>query len=152
MRTLALAARRFVSIPGAQWEGDGWADEFENSIRVEIPKVQRGVRKLETDYRQNRIVPEFRPDGRDADPDTANLLNGLHRADSYEYKAQEARDNAFSEAAAGGFGAYRLANVEADEYDVDNDYQRINPMLTSACSLIRRPRDTINPMRVLALC
>lgn len=129
MRRESLAARRFVSIPGAMWEGE-WGDQFENTIRVEIPKIGRSIRKIETDYRENRIVPDFRPDGGDSNQDTADTLDGLHRADSYIHKAQQARDNAFSEACRGGFGAYRLVNVAEDEYDPENEYQRINPGMT----------------------
>lgn len=131
MRKQALMARRFVSIPGAQWEGP-WGEQFENSIKVEVPKIGRRISKIETDYRQNRIVPDFRPDGPAADQETADTLDGMHRADSYCYKAQQARDNAFSEALRGGFGAYRLANVLADEEDPENDDQRINPGLLIA--------------------
>lgn len=126
IRALALMARRFAAIPGAQWEGP-WGDQWEHSIKVEVNKVLRGVRKIETDYRQNRIVPDFRPAGGESDPDTANTLDGIHRADSYHFKAQQARDNAFSEALRGGFGAYRLCNVRADPYDKDSDAQRVNP-------------------------
>lgn len=131
MRAQALLARRFVAIPGAQWEGP-WGEQFANSIRVEVPKIGRRIRKIETDYRQNRIVPDFRPDGADADQDTADTLDAMHRADSYRFKAQQARDNAFMEACRGGFGAYRLANVLEDEDDRDNDDQRINPGLLIA--------------------
>ncbi|MGN7160834.1 portal protein [Sphingomonas sp. SAFR-052] len=69
MRAEALMARRFVSIPGAMWEGP-WGEQFENSIKVEIPKVKNGIRKIENDYRQNRIVPDFRPSGGASDQDT----------------------------------------------------------------------------------
>lgn len=126
LREEALAARRFSEIPGAQWEGP-WGEQFENSIRVEIPKIGRAIRKIETDYRENRIVPDFKPDGGDSNQDTAKTIAGMHRADSYKFKAQQARDNAFQEAIRGGFGAYRLLNVLEDEYDRDNDRQRINP-------------------------
>lgn len=128
-RVLSLAARRFAFIPGAQWEGE-WGDQFENSIKPEINKVQRAVRKVQTDYRQNRIVPDFRPAGGDAAQETADTLDGLHRADSYQFKAQQARDNAFTEAVSGGMGAYRLTNEWADPYDKDSDCQRINPAMT----------------------
>lgn len=126
MRAEALQARRFVSIPGAMWEGP-WGEQFENSIKVEVNKVKNGVRKIETDYRQNRIVPDFRPSGGASDQDTADTLDGLHRADSNHYKSQQARDNAFSEATRGGFGAYRVLAEYADPYDKENDEQRINP-------------------------
>ena len=126
MRAQSLKARRFVTIPGAQWE-DEWGEQFANSIRVEVDKIGRGLRKIETDYRENRIVPDFRPDGSKADQETADMLDGLHRADSYRFKSQQARDNAAFEAFAGGFGAYRLTNEWEDEADKDNDHQRINP-------------------------
>jgi hypothetical protein len=129
IRAHALLCRRFISIPGAMWEGP-WGDQFENSIKVEIDKLSKGVDKIVQDYRANRIVPDFRPSGGNSDQDTADTLDGLHRADSYYFKSQQARDNAFEEAAAGGFGAYRLTNEYADPSDKDNDEQRINPALT----------------------
>ena len=101
IRAEALTARRFISIPGAMWEGP-WGDQFENSIKVEIDKISRKVEKIETDYRENRIIPDFRPAGGDSDQDTADTLDGLLRADNDHFKAQQARDNAFSEALAGG--------------------------------------------------
>jgi hypothetical protein len=65
----------------------------------------KGVDKIVQDYRANRIVPDFRPSGGNSDQDTADTLDGLHRADSYHFKAQQARDNAFEEAAARGLWA-----------------------------------------------
>lgn len=131
IRALALQARRFVSIPGAQWEGP-WGEQFDHSIKVEINKTARGHRKIILDYLANRIIPAFRNVGQDADDHTAATIAGLHRADSYQFKAQQARDNAFREASAGGFGAYRLKTEWADEYDKDSDDQRINPGLLIA--------------------
>ena len=127
-RRISLAARRFVSIAGAQWEGE-WADPYENAIKLEINKTGRGVEKIIRDYNENRIVPDFRPAGGKGDKESADTLDGMHRADGYAYKAQQARDNAFGEAAAGGMGAYRLTTQWADPYDKDNDQQRINPGL-----------------------
>jgi len=131
IRAHALLCRRFISIPGAMWEGP-FGDQFENSIKVEIDKLSKGVDKIVQDYRANRIVPDFRPSGGNSDQDTADTLDGLHRADSYHFKAQQARDNAFEEAAAGGFGAYRLANDYADPADKECDEQRVNPGLLIA--------------------
>jgi hypothetical protein len=126
MRAHALLCRRFISIPGAMWEGP-WGDQFANSIKVEIDKLSKGVDRIVGDYRANRIVPDFRPAGPDSDAETAHNLDGIHRADGYHFKAQQGRDNAFEEAAAGGFGAYRLCNEYDDENDPENDAQRINP-------------------------
>jgi hypothetical protein len=128
IRAHAILCRRFISIPGAMWEGP-WGDQFENSIKVEIDKLTKGVDKIVTDYRENRIVPDFRPSGGSAIQTPPDTLDGIHRADSYFFKAQQARDNAFEEAAAGGLGAYRLANELADPSDRDSDEQRINPAL-----------------------
>jgi len=129
MRAEALICRRFISIPGAMWEGP-LGEQFENSIKVEVDKISRGVDKIENDYRQNRVVPDFRPAGGESDQDTADTLDGMWRADDYHFKSQQARDNAFSEAVIGGFGAYRLTNEWADPGDKDNDYQRVNPGMT----------------------
>jgi len=126
VRELALAARRFADIPGAMWEGAA-GDQFGESVKLEFPKLRRALRKLENDFRQNRIVPDYRPAGGDSDNHTADTLDGMHRADSYKFKAQQARDNARSEAGKGGFGAYRLTNEWADPLDKDSDEQRINP-------------------------
>lgn len=123
-RALSLEDRRFVFIEGAQWEGD-WGVQFENSIRVQINKTQRGHDKIINDYRANRFTVNFRPIGDDGDDETAELLNGLIYADIYRSKGQQALDNAFSEGAAGGMGAFRLCNEYEDESDPDNDHQRI---------------------------
>ena len=131
VRALALAARRFVAIPGAQWEGL-WGEQFGHGLRVEINKTARGHRKIILDYLANRIIPTFRNVGSDSDEHTAQTIGGLHRADSYNFKAQQARDNAFREASAGGFGAYRLATAWDDEDDKDNDDLRVNPGLLIA--------------------
>ncbi|WP_347270360.1 portal protein [Rhizorhabdus histidinilytica] len=129
MRAQSLAARRFVSIPGAMWEG-WFGNYWGESIKLEIPLVKRGLQKIERDYRANRLTVNFRAASGDASPETATTLDGIYRADNYHFKAQQARDNAFCEALRGGFGAYRLVNEWADPYDKDSDAQRINPAMT----------------------
>lgn len=123
-RALALEDRRFAFIAGAQWEGE-WLDQFENSIRVEVNKVAKGLRKIIDDYRDNRVTVNFRASDSKASEETADTLDGLFRADLYRCKGQQAFDNAFEEAAAGGIGAWRLVNEYEDEYDPENDHQRI---------------------------
>lgn len=123
-RALALQDRRFAFIAGAQWE-DEWADQFENSIMVEINKTAAGLEKIINDYRENRVTVNFRAADGKASEDTADMLDGLFRADAYRSKAQQAFDNAFEEGVAGGYGAWRLCNEYDDEYDPDNDHQRI---------------------------
>lgn len=123
-RAASLEDRRFVFVEGAQWDGD-WGAQFENSIKVQANKAQRGHDKIINDYRANRFTVNFRPVGDDGDDDTAELLNGLFYADMYHSKGQQALDNAFGEGSAGGFGALRLMNEYEDDSDPDNDHQRI---------------------------
>ena len=128
LRQQSLEARRFVTIPGAMWEGS-WGEQFENSPRPEVDKITKALEKIETDFRENRLTVDYVP-GKGGDSDTADTLDGMHRADSYFFKAQQARDNAFQEGIRGGFGAYRLTTDYADPYDRDDDSQRVNPGLT----------------------
>ena len=122
-RAMALEDRRFVFIQGGQWEGD-WGAQFENGLRIQSNKTQRGHDKIINDYRANRFAVQFRPVGHE-DNDTAELLNKLMYADMYRSKGQQALDNAFSEGVAGGMGAWRLCNEYEDDSDPDNDHQRI---------------------------
>jgi hypothetical protein len=129
MRAQSLAARRFVSIPGAMWEG-WFGEQWGETIKLEIPIVKRGLQKIERDYRANKLAVNFRAASGDASAETAETLDGIYRADDYHFKSQQARTNAFCEALRGGFGAYRLLNDWADPYDKDSDAQRINPAAT----------------------
>ena len=129
MRAQSLAARRFVSIPGAQWEG-WFGEQWGDTIKLEMPIIKRGLQKIERDYRSSRLMVQFRAASGDASAVTAETIGGIYRADNYHFKSQQARDNAFCEALRGGFGAYRLANDWADPYDKDSDAQRINPAST----------------------
>ncbi|WP_343518102.1 portal protein [Sphingomonas sp.] len=129
LRADSLQARRFVTIPGAQWEGQ-WGVQYENVPRPEVDKITKSLEKIETDYRENRLTVDYVPSDEAADDSTAETLDGIHRADSYHFKAQQARDNAFQEAIRGGFGAYRLTTDYADPYDPSSDEQRVNPGLT----------------------
>jgi hypothetical protein len=128
LRRQSLQARRFVTIVGAMWEG-AWGEQTENSPQPEVDKITKFLEKIETDFRENRLTVDYVP-GKGGDSDTAETLDGMHRADSYHFKAQQARDNAFQEGIRGGFGAYRLTTDWADPYDRDDDSQRVNPGLT----------------------
>lgn len=123
-RALCLQDRRFAFIAGAQWEDAGWSDMSENMIRVEVNKTALGLKRIQDDYRQNRVTVNFR-EVKQAAAGTADLLDGLFRADLYRCKGMQALDNAFLEGSAGGMGAWLLANELEDEYDPDSDYQRI---------------------------
>ena len=118
-RVQCIEDRRFVFVNGGMWEGSLY-DQFENRPRFEINKVLMGLKRIESEYRNNRIQINFRPDrGSDEnDEEMAEVLEGLLRANEQESNAGEAYDNAFKEGTAGGIGAWRL---RVDYYDELND-------------------------------
>lgn len=122
-RFQCLSDRRFVDIPGAMWEGP-YGLMFDNKPRMEVNKLALAVQRIINEYRNNRITTYFAPANGTKDK-ISDAIEGLYRADEFDSQSQEARDNAFEEAVKGGFGAYRLTNEYEDEYDEDNDYQRI---------------------------
>lgn len=124
VRLKCLQDRRFVFVDGAQWE-DALRLQFDNKPRFEVNKLHMACVRIFNEYRNNRVSVDFRPKDDDADAETASFLNGLYRADEQRGGAQEAYDNAFEEGVAGGMGAWRLRNVYNDEFDEDDDTQRI---------------------------
>lgn len=123
-RLQCLEDRRFYSIAGAQWEGN-LAEQFNNKPRFEVNKVHLSVMRIINEYRNNRITVDFVSKDGDEDDRLADTCDALFRADEEDSAADEAYDNAFEEAVGGGFGAFRLRAVYEDEYDEDNDHQRI---------------------------
>jgi hypothetical protein len=124
MRLLCVQDRRFVFVNGAQFEGD-IGEQFANRPRFEINKVHQSVIRIFSEYRNNRVTVDFRPEDEGSSEETAEFLDGLYRADEQESGAQEAYDTAFEEGVAGGMGAWRLINRYEDEEDEDSDRRRV---------------------------
>jgi hypothetical protein len=122
-RAESLDDRRFCTIRGAQWD-DEWTSQFEGAPKMEVDKTSKELERIYSDYRNNRISVDFRPDDDQGDDEAADALDGLYRAD-FEDGGQEAQDVAFEEGVGGGIGAWRLRANYEDEGDPDNDYQRI---------------------------
>ncbi len=123
-RLQCLEDRRFYSISGAQWEGSLY-EQYLNKPKFEVNKVHLAVMRIINEYRNNRITVDFvSKDGTDDDK-MADVCDGLFRSDEQDSGANEAYDNAFEEAVGGGFGAFRLRAVYEDEYDEENEKQRI---------------------------
>ena len=123
-RQQCISDRRFYSIAGAQWEGK-YEEQFENKPRFEVNKVHLSVMRIINEYRNNRITVDFvSKTGVENDP-LADTCDALYRADEQDSDAQEAYDNAFEEAVGGGICAWRLRSDYEDEYNEDNEYQRI---------------------------
>ncbi|MNO62147.1 hypothetical protein D3C76_528190 [compost metagenome] len=123
-RMQCLQDRRFYSIAGAQWEGP-LGEQFENKPRFEVNKVHLSVIRIINEYRSNRITVDFVSKEGNENDKLADACDGLYRADEQDSGAEEAYDNAFEEAVGGGFGAWRLRAKYEDEYDPDDDRQRI---------------------------
>lgn len=115
--------RRFYSIAGAMWEGP-LGDQFANKPKFEINKIMLSVIRIFNEYRNNRIDVEFIPKTGKSDS-LAETCNDLFRADEQNSSAEEAYDNMFDEAVGGGFGAMRLRAEYEDEYDDENERQKI---------------------------
>ena len=126
VREQCLLERRFNTVPGAQWEGP-LLDQFDNKPRFEVNKIESALVRITGEYRNNRVAPKFEPkDGAKRGSDKlADACASMHRADAKDSAADEARDNAFDEALNGGMGAWRLRARHEDEYDDENDRQRI---------------------------
>jgi hypothetical protein len=123
-RRQCLEDRRFLSIPGAQWEG-ALGEQFANKPRFEVNKAQLGLIRIYNEYRNNRVIVDFRAkDGSQNEP-LADMCDALFRADFQDSCGEEAADNAFEEACAGGFGAYRLCTEYENEDDPEDERQRI---------------------------
>ncbi|ELY5802112.1 portal protein [Cronobacter sakazakii] len=130
VREKCIEATRFARVPGGQWEGATAAgtkldDQFEKYPKFEINKVATELNRIIAEYRNNRISVKFRPGDREASEELANKLNGLFRADYEETDGGEACDNAFDDAATGGFGCFRLTSMLVNEYDPMDERQRI---------------------------
>lgn len=123
-RLQCLQDRRFYSIAGAQWEGP-LQDQFENKPRFEVNKIHLAVIRIINEYRNNRITVDFISKDGTKNDKLADTCDGLYRADEQDSCAEEAYDNAFEEAVGGGFGAWRLRACYEDEYDPEDDKQRI---------------------------
>lgn len=123
-RLQCLEDRRFYSIAGAQWEG-ALAEQFDNKPKFEVNKIHLSVMRIINEYRNNRITVDFISKEGDEDDKLADVCDGLYRADEEDSVADEAYDNAFEEAVGGGIGAWRLRTVYEDEYDDEDDRQRI---------------------------
>lgn len=122
-REQCLEDRRFYSIAGAQWEGN-LGEQFENKPKFEVNKCHLSVIRIINEYRNNRISVDFISKDGKADA-LADTCDGRYRADEQDSNAREAYDNAFEEAVAGGFGAWRLMSCYEDDEDDENEYQRI---------------------------
>ena len=116
--------RRFYAVSGAQYDG-AIGEQYENKPQIEVNKTHLSIIKIQAAHRENPITCDFVSREGVGSDQLASVCDGLFRSDEQDSSAQEAYDNAFEEAVGGGVGAFRLRTVWEDEYDEDDDRQRI---------------------------
>lgn len=96
-----------------------------------ISKMNAFIRQVVNDARQNKPSIKVHPADSGADPETADVINGLIRNIEYTSNADVAYDTAMECAVAGGFGYWRVGLDYAyhDSFDMDLTIERIaNPL------------------------
>jgi hypothetical protein len=115
-----LKDRRFIDVPGAQWENEV-GDQFENKPKLEIDKTTQAVDDVVTDYLENKIDATFISKDGALDPELAETCASLRRADQQDSTAAIAKNNGFREMTAGGIGSYMLV-AEYEDREIDPDH------------------------------
>lgn len=114
---------RFVTVPGAQWEGfleDLYGEGSKKTRpRFEYDRLASAVNRFHAEWTTNRAAIRFRPDDGKSDEREAELLEGLLRRDMRRNIGQFAIDNAVIEAARCGMGAFRIITDWVDEEERD---------------------------------
>lgn len=117
--------------------GEQWPDpvraqrKAENRPCLTINKIPAFVRQVVNDSRQNKPAIQVHPVDNGADPDTAEVINGLVRSIERKSQADVAYDTAIDHSVSGGFGFFRIGidYCHADTFDMEARIDRIaNPM------------------------
>lgn len=129
-RQTALDDIRFAR-EGIQWP-DKIAKQREDEGRpcLTINKMPAFIRQVVNDARQNKPSIKVHPADSGADPETAEVMNGLIRNIEYTSNADVAYDTGTESAVSGGFGYWRVTLDYAydDSFDMDLGIGRIaNP-------------------------
>lgn len=107
------------------------AREDSNRPCLTISKMKAFIRQVVNDARQNKPSIKVHPADSGADPETAEVINGLIRNIEYTSNADVAYDTAMETAVAGGFGYWRVGLDYAyhDSFDMDLTIERVaNPL------------------------
>lgn len=115
-----------------QWPSDILTQrEAEGRPTLTISKMNVFIRQVVNDARQNKPSIKVHPADSGADPETAEVINGLIRNIEYTSNADTAYDTAMECAVSGGFGYWRIGLDYAyeDSFDMDLSIERIaNPL------------------------
>lgn len=114
---------------GIQWpEKVAQQRELEGRPCLTINKMPAFIRQVVNDARQNKPAIKVHPADSGADPETAEVINGLIRNIEYTSNADTAYDTATECAVSGGFGYWRVTADYAydDSFEMDLRIDRIS--------------------------
>ena len=106
--------------------GDQWPDkirtmrEKENRPVLTINKLPAFIRQVVNDARQNKPSIKVHPVDSGADPETADVINGIIRNIENNSNADTAYDTATECAVSGGFGYWRIV----DDYSYEDSFEK----------------------------
>lgn len=129
-RQIALESLRFTLLE------EQWPDEILKQREIEgrpaltINKLKAFGRQVINDARQNKPAMKVHPVDSGADPETAEIINGLLRHIEYVSNADVAYDTGCENAVWGGFGYWRIKTEYAydDSFEMDLVIKRVaNP-------------------------
>jgi hypothetical protein len=126
-RQTALDDIRFSRL-GEQWPRDiekQRRDEFRPCLTIN--KMPAFIRQVVNDSRQNKPSIKVHPVDSNADPKTAEVINGLIRNIEYTSNADVAYDTAIEASVSGGFGYWRVGMDYAydDSFEMDLSIERV---------------------------
>lgn len=127
-RIAALEDIRFAKL-SEQWPSEVEAQRNrEKRPCLTINKLPAFIRQVVNDSRLNKPSIKVHPVDSGADPETAEIINGLIRNIEYTSNADVAYDTAIESAVTGGFGYFRIGMDYAydDSFDMDLTIQRIS--------------------------
>ena len=114
---------------GQQWEETDIASrDADGRPMLTVNRMPAFIRQVVNDARQNKPSIKVHPNDDQADPETAEVINGLIRNIEQTSKADLAYDTCIDCAASGGFGFFRIDLDYADDDTFDMDI-RINRIL-----------------------
>ena len=129
-RAEALDDIRFARL-GEQWpEHVQRGRELEGRPCLTINRLPAFIRQVVNDARQNKPAISVHPVDDGADPETAEVFNGLIRHIEQSSDAEVAYDTALDFAVTGGFGYFRINTrwADGDSFDQDLAIERVaNP-------------------------
>ena len=119
-----LEDKKFVTIKGAQWEGDAIAKrKAQGKPSLEINLVRAYVQQQINTMRQNRPQAKVVPVDSGADPETAKVFEGLIKDVEEASNFEDALDTAVANQVHAAVGFYRITTDYVDDKSFNQEPQ-----------------------------